>query len=164
MSSATAATDNLILSGQFTGTLNFGGGVALTSFGGSDQFIAKMSPDGNVLWAENFGSTSEDGGNEVTVVTDLSGSIISSAISMGNYRAGDFTFTNHGNRDSYIQKLSSTATSSGSKARPGPDMNRSGPSAPIHRARSMAGTSSGDASASRESRTMRGCWRWTARW
>jgi hypothetical protein len=102
------STDNLILSGQFTGTLDFGGGIALTSFGGSDQFVAAMSSDGNVLWAEHFGSTSEDGGNEVTVVTDLSGNIIASAVSLGNYRAGDLTFVNHGNRDSYIQKLSST--------------------------------------------------------
>lgn len=46
---------NAYMSGSFWGTANFGS-YNLTSYGGGDIFVAKMSYDGNWLWASQAGS------------------------------------------------------------------------------------------------------------
>jgi len=94
---------NVLLNGWFSGSVDFGGKV-LTSLGGRDQFLVKLSPNGDVLWAKNFGSTSEDGGNEVE--TDDAGNIYASALSVGAFAADSFSFKNNGQRDSYLMKVS----------------------------------------------------------
>ncbi|HEY4526989.1 MAG TPA: hypothetical protein VJK53_04045, partial [Candidatus Paceibacterota bacterium] len=94
---------NVVLNGWFNGTVDLGGKV-LTSLGGRDQFLVKLSPKGDVLWAKNFGSTSEDGGNEVE--TDDAGNIYASAISIGAFAADSSSFKNYGQRDSYVMKIS----------------------------------------------------------
>ena len=56
--SATAvATDkagNILITGTFEGTFNFGNGP-LSSAGGSDVFVAKLDPSGKSLWSRRFG-------------------------------------------------------------------------------------------------------------
>lgn len=51
--------DNLILVGQFEGTVDFGTGP-LVSKGGSDIFVAKFDEFGNCLWSYGYGSTADD--------------------------------------------------------------------------------------------------------
>ena len=51
---------NLVVTGTFSGTVNFGG-AALTDAGGGDIFLAKYSPTGTHLWSERFGSASSFG-------------------------------------------------------------------------------------------------------
>ena len=57
---------NILLTGQITGTVGFGGGP-LTSVGGSDIFVVKLDADGNHLWSGAFGDTSHDFGKAVAV-------------------------------------------------------------------------------------------------
>jgi len=56
---------NVILSGFFINTVDFGGGP-LTSTG-LDIFVVKLSPSGAHLWSQRFGSTSSEAGNGVAV-------------------------------------------------------------------------------------------------
>jgi hypothetical protein len=55
------ASGNVLVSGHFEGTVDFGGGP-LSSAGGLDAFIAKLDPAGNHLWSKRFGDESHQGG------------------------------------------------------------------------------------------------------
>jgi len=50
---------NVIVTGWFQGTVDFGGG-ALTSAGLDDIFVAKFDPNGNHVWSQSFGDASDD--------------------------------------------------------------------------------------------------------
>ncbi len=50
---------NVVVAGYFVNTVDFGGGP-LTSAGGSDVFAVKLSGDGEHLWSQRFGGTSDD--------------------------------------------------------------------------------------------------------
>lgn len=97
---------NVILSGYFQNTITFDT-ITLTSLGGFDAFIAKISKDGDVIWAKQYGGTGDDGGNEVSIGTN--GQIIIGAISLGDFSFESFSFTNpnHALRDSYVISLDS---------------------------------------------------------
>lgn len=57
---------NTYITGSFNGTATFGS-IELTSYGGLDIFIAKLSPTGNFLWAIQAGGTIADEGNAISV-------------------------------------------------------------------------------------------------
>lgn len=59
------ASGNVIVTGDFAGTVDFGGGPR-TSFG-NDTFLAKFTPVGGHLWSTNFPSNSADFGRCVAV-------------------------------------------------------------------------------------------------
>ena len=57
---------NVLVSGQFEGTVDFGG-TSLTSTGSFDHFTAKYSPTGALLWVRKGGGTGSDQGEGVDV-------------------------------------------------------------------------------------------------
>src|SRR5689334_22144899 len=63
---------NVLYSGNFQGTVDFGGG-GLTSAGAEDMFIAKFAPDGTHIWSKRFGSTGTDRAR--SVVADSAGNV-----------------------------------------------------------------------------------------
>ena len=73
---------NILVAGSFGGTINFGG-TTLTSSGMDDVFVAKFSPNGQLMWAKGFGDgniqTSAgigvDSGGNVYVTGNFKGSI-----------------------------------------------------------------------------------------
>ena len=55
--------NNIVVTGFFQGSINFGKGVGkLKSQGKSDIFIAKFNSDGNYLWAQSYGGSQSDYG------------------------------------------------------------------------------------------------------
>lgn len=94
--------DNIILSGWFSDEVAFGRTV-LKARGATDGFLAKVSPEGEVLWAQQMGGPGRDGANEVAV--DPHGNILLSAMSGGTFRVGDVSFENGGFHDAYILKF-----------------------------------------------------------
>ena len=65
----TVTTDtrgNVYIAGDFTGTVNFGT-TTLTSAGDKDGFVAKLDSDGNVLWADRWGSADKEYVNGIAV-------------------------------------------------------------------------------------------------
>jgi hypothetical protein len=63
---------NVITTGSFR-TICYGDGFALSSYGNSDIFLQKLSPNGAVIWVTQFGGVNSDIGH--TVVTDSLGNI-----------------------------------------------------------------------------------------
>jgi hypothetical protein len=57
---------DVIITGSFQGTVDFGGGP-LTSQGGTDIFLAKFGPTGAYLWSKTFGDGSNQLGRALTV-------------------------------------------------------------------------------------------------
>ena len=50
------ASANVIVTGRFQSTVDFGGGV-LTCAGYDDMFVANFDPSGNHIWSRGFGSS-----------------------------------------------------------------------------------------------------------
>ncbi len=79
---AVDSAGNVDVAGSFTGTANFGTGnttVSLTSSGGTDAYLAQLNATGNLVWAQNWGTTGNDAAQAIAV--DTSGNI---------YLAGSF--------------------------------------------------------------------------
>lgn len=70
---AVDSQDYVVVTGWFAGTIDFGNGVVLSSYGGSDMFVARFDPQGNCLWARHGGGIGVDYGFKVDV--DLDGRI-----------------------------------------------------------------------------------------
>jgi len=74
---------NVVVTGEFVGTVDFGGG-AVASAGFEDVFLAQYAPDGTYLWSKRFGQGGTDRGLDVAV--DESGNILAT----GRTASGDF--------------------------------------------------------------------------
>ena len=78
------ASGNVLLTGKFSGIVDFGGGP-LSAMGSSDVFLAKFDANGVYQWSQRFGGSDIDAGT--SVVVDDSGSVYL----MGTFRGtGDF--------------------------------------------------------------------------
>jgi len=64
------SADNIYMTGQFTGTVSFGGPTPLTATNQGDVFLAKYSLAGAYIWANSFGGT----GNEVAHAMSINSS------------------------------------------------------------------------------------------
>lgn len=64
-------SDNIIVTGDFSGTVDFGGTTLTYTpplFGiAPDAFVAKYGPSGGLIWVKKFGGNSGDSGSAVTV-------------------------------------------------------------------------------------------------
>ena len=98
---ATDASGNVIITGDFSGTVNFGGGN-LTSAGSTDIFVAKFNSDGVHQWSKRFGDLAAQHG--YSVATDASGSVIITGDFNGTVNFGAFNFTSSGLSDIFVAK------------------------------------------------------------
>jgi FlgD Ig-like domain len=85
---ATDANGNVYVTGYFTGSIDFGGGV-LTSAGSNDVFLAKFNSAGVHQWSMRFGSADDQRGTGVA--TDAAGNvyIVGSFKNAVNFGAGN---------------------------------------------------------------------------
>jgi hypothetical protein len=63
-----APSGDLVLAGHFSSTLSLGGPL-LTSAGGSDVFVARLTADADHLWSQRFGGGGIDVGQDVAVTS-----------------------------------------------------------------------------------------------
>jgi hypothetical protein len=97
---------DVVVTGSFTGTVDFGGG-GLVSAGSSDIFVAKYSGmDGSYLWSKRFGSTTNDEGRAVAV--DSGGNVVVTGGFSGTVNFGGTDLTSAGALDIFIAKFSGT--------------------------------------------------------
>jgi hypothetical protein len=101
------ASGNILVSGQFGGTVSFGGG-ALMSTGGLDIFVAKYDGSGVHQWSQHFGSTSTDIGDAVAV--DGAGNVIVAGRFAGTVNFGGGAFTSAGGSDIFVAKYNAGGT------------------------------------------------------
>lgn len=77
------SSDNIILTGTFEGTLDFGEKTVSATAGGTDVFVAKLTPDGVAAWANRYGDAANqsawdvavDSNDDVLVVGEFEGSM-----------------------------------------------------------------------------------------
>jgi uncharacterized protein (AIM24 family) len=101
-------SENVILTGFFEGTVDFGGGL-LTSAGGYDIFLAKFDSDGNHLWSQSFGDSS-DIQRGSSVAFDSSGNVIMSGDFQGTVDFGGGSLTSAGGYDIFLAKFDANGT------------------------------------------------------
>ena len=96
------ALGNVIVTGFFRGTVDFGGGP-LTEVGGFDIFVAKFDADGNHVWSKRFG----DGSTQLPwgATVDGAGSVIVTGEFDGTVDFGGGVLTSAGNNDIFVAKL-----------------------------------------------------------
>ena len=105
----TDASGNVIIAGYFASDFITLGSITLQNagLGFDDVFIAKYDSSGNLVWAQSFGSTSDDKATAVT--TDNAGNIyLTGYFYSPTITIGTYTFTNAGNvGDIFIVKYDS---------------------------------------------------------
>jgi hypothetical protein len=94
---------NAVVTGSFSGTLDFGGAFQITSAGGQDLFAVKLDPSGNVLWAHGYGDVADQHGRGVAI--DGSGNAILSGDFSGKITFAPTLLTSAGQADIFIAKL-----------------------------------------------------------
>jgi len=93
---------NTYITGNFTGSVDFGGGN-LANAGAYDIFLAKYDINGNHLWSQSFGSTNNDYGTSVAV--DASGNVYLAGRFEADIHFGGATLINAGLADIFVAKL-----------------------------------------------------------
>src|SRR5207249_1396964 len=57
---AVDGSGNVLVTGYYSGTVNFGGASLSSINGGTDVFVAKYSSSGGYVWAKSYGGSSID--------------------------------------------------------------------------------------------------------
>jgi len=103
VSLAVDTEENVIVTGQFQGTINFGDGPR-TSAGGNDIFVAKLDPSGSVLWSKSFGDTAF-AQSAKSVATDAGGNVILAGTFGGSADFGGGALVCKGTSNAFVAKL-----------------------------------------------------------
>jgi hypothetical protein len=100
------ANGNLVVTGQFQDSVDFGGGT-LTPSGGDDIFLVKYSPNGSHIWSKRFGDTANQ--EALAIAMDSSGNIVIVGSLMGtvDFGGGPLTDPSTFYPDMFVAKLSS---------------------------------------------------------
>lgn len=98
---AVDAANNVLLTGSFQSTVDFGGG-AFASAGSSDIFLVKLDPAGNHIWSRAFGSTAPDQGE--AVAADSTGAVLLTGTFQGTLNFG-VPLTSMGATDVFAAKF-----------------------------------------------------------
>jgi hypothetical protein len=98
----TTDDDNVIATGYFNGTVDFGAGN-LTSAGGADVFLVKLDETGAHVWSKRLGGTGTDVG--YAVAADVAGSVYVAGGFEGTVNFGGGDLTSAGGADIFIAKF-----------------------------------------------------------
>ena len=104
---ASDADGNVIITGNFYGSVSFGGGT-LPSTGLNDVVLAKYASNGAHLWSKSFGSLANDTGSAVAV--DAAGNVFLLAQCFGNVDFGGGLLTISGGSDIFLVKFDPSGT------------------------------------------------------
>ncbi len=99
---ATDAGGNVIVTGRFDDSLDFGGG-ALTSVQGSDAFVAELDPSGSHVWSKQFGGQSVQLGR--AVAADSTGDVLVAGRFRSTVDFGGGPLMSAGQEDVFVVKL-----------------------------------------------------------
>ncbi|HET6349063.1 MAG TPA: FlgD immunoglobulin-like domain containing protein, partial [Candidatus Krumholzibacteria bacterium] len=104
---AVDASGNVVVTGYFNNSANFGGG-ALVSAGGDDVFLARYNSGGTHLWSQRFGSTGSDQGYGVG--TDADGNVVMAGIFNNTVDFGGGGLVSAGFADIFLAKYDALGT------------------------------------------------------
>ena len=104
---STDLAGNVYLAGAFTGTVNFGG-VALTSLGARDLFLAKFGPTGTHMWSKRFGDAADQ--QSAVMLVDYFDNIYWTGYFAGAVNFGGGALTSAGGNDAFLVKFDAAGT------------------------------------------------------
>jgi hypothetical protein len=99
---ASDAEGNVVVVGEFSGTIDFGSGP-LSSLGGWSLFVAKLGPSGQALWARQFGGSSLPTARDVAI--DAAGNIVIAGAFSGLLDFGAGALDSGPSSQAYLAKL-----------------------------------------------------------
>lgn len=99
---AVDAAGNVLLTGDFKGTVSLGGEV-LASAGSEDIFVGMLDPDGKHLWSKRFGDIAYQSGR--SIAADSSGNVAVLCTVEGSTSFGGSTLMTAGGADVALAKL-----------------------------------------------------------
>ncbi|MGM0648066.1 MAG: T9SS type A sorting domain-containing protein [Bacteroidota bacterium] len=94
--------NNIFITGSFRDTAVFESDTII-SYGGIDAFIAKYSQDGQLIWVDNYGSSSADNGNVVKV--NNADDLFVTGWFEDTIQIADTVLVPHNNMNNFILKL-----------------------------------------------------------
>jgi len=103
---ALAEDGDVVVTGGFTGSVDFGGGP-LASAGSYDVFVLRLSSGGAHRWSRRGGGTGDDSGAAVAV--DLDGAVTMAGTISGAAEVGGGTLTSAGGRDIVLARYAATS-------------------------------------------------------
>jgi FlgD Ig-like domain/Beta-propeller repeat len=103
---AVDGSGDVLVTGQFAGTVDFGGGNLVSSVGSDDIFLAKYDSSGAHVWSKRFGSSNQDIGFAVAV--DGSGNAVLTGFFRGAVNFGGGNLTSAGVEDIFVAKYDAT--------------------------------------------------------
>lgn len=98
---------NIIVTGRFYGTLDFGG-ASITSLGLEDLFVVKLDAAGNHLWSKRFDDESPSSNSGIQVTTDSVGNVTITSTFTGTIDFGDGPRTSTDDNDLFVAKFDSS--------------------------------------------------------
>jgi hypothetical protein len=97
---AVSASGDVYVAGYFEGEIDFGAPAGKkTSAGKTDAFLAKLGPDGKLVWAQTWGAARDDVANSVAVKGDK---VVVAGSFLDELKIGTFTKKANGSDDLYI--------------------------------------------------------------
>lgn len=124
------AAGNIYITGRFAHP-NLQGSITvesttLTTFGGSDMFLVKLDPNGNLVWLRQAGSTT-NGHSElgIEIDTDAAGNSVVSGIFRGPAQFGSLNLNSSGNNDAFVAKYDTNGNALWARAQGGSSADRS---------------------------------------
>lgn len=107
---STDSKNNIVVTGSFTGVVNFGDDdqTLLASEGLSDIFVVKLDASGKHVWSDSFGSNSLEFGHSVAI--DSGDNIVLTGSQGGNVDFGGGPLPNNGDYDVFVVKLDPSGT------------------------------------------------------
>lgn len=101
LSVATDINGNVLATGYFGGTIDFGGGP-LASTGSKNMYLAKLDPTGAHLWSKRIGDANTAG---LSVALDGSGNVYVTGYFGGSLDFGGSTIQSTSSKDIFVAKL-----------------------------------------------------------
>lgn len=113
------STGNVVVTGQFTGSINFGMNTVVTSAGNSGQFLARFTNAGVNLWAKGFGGLDQNDAS-LAVATDAAGNILITGYASGSINFGGGYLLSFGAKDMTVAEFTSAGVYEWAKRIGGP--------------------------------------------
>ena len=102
---AVDSAGNVLVTGSFSDTANFGDGPLVSKGVFEDGFIVKLDASGKTLWSKRFGDEEAQAGQHVAV--DSAGNVIVTGIFVGSADFGDGLVLSKGSQSGFVVKLDS---------------------------------------------------------
>lgn len=99
---------DVFIAGYFDGAIDLGGGMVITSAGGSDAFVAKLGPTGAPVWGRGFGDAAYQSVSSLAV--DADGSVFAAGSFAGSVNFGGGELVATGSSDAFLAKLDTHGT------------------------------------------------------